>query len=183
HDSESCARRDGQHRLQPQRRSHREGPDGGAGARWRADPRGGHAMMRLDTIRSRLSIGLALVIGLVVIAGAVGRAAIGSLSDEMGRALETVRRETALTATLTTNIATEIGAGRRYLERGSREDLATFRDAGWRAHAAQRALNASQGLSAREVALVASIDEQLSAMETAFTAAHRMKDLGRVADA
>ncbi|HRQ77324.1 MAG TPA: methyl-accepting chemotaxis protein [Gemmatimonadaceae bacterium] len=140
-------------------------------------------MIRLDTIRSRLTIGLALVIGLVVLAGAVGRAAIGSLSEEMGQALETVRRETALTATLTTNIASEIAAGRRYLERGGREDLQTFRDAGWRAHAAQRALNASQGLTAREVALVATIDEQLSAIETAFAAAHRMRDLGRNADA
>ncbi len=140
-------------------------------------------MIRLDTIRSRLTAGLALVVGLLVLAGAVGRAAIGSLSDEMGRALETVRRETALSAQLTTNIALEIAAGRRYLERGLADDLAAFRDAGWKAHAAQRALNGSAGLTAREVALVATIDERLSALETAFSAAHRMRDLGRGAEA
>lgn len=140
-------------------------------------------MIRLDTIRSRLTAGLALVIALVVLAGAVGRAAINSLSEEMGAALETVRRETALSASLTTNISSEIAAGRRYLERGAPEDLEAFRAAGWRAHAAQRSLNASQGLNAREVALVATIDEHLSALETAFSAAHRMRDLDRGADA
>ncbi len=140
-------------------------------------------MIRLDTIRGRLVLGLALVVGLLVLAGAVGRAAIGSLSDEMGRALDTVRRETTLTSSLTTNISLEIAAGRRYLERGVTEDLEVFRVAGWNAHGAQRALNASQGLTAREVALVATIDERLSALETAFAAAHRMRDLGREAEA
>ncbi|MBX3132060.1 MAG: methyl-accepting chemotaxis protein [Gemmatimonadaceae bacterium] len=136
-------------------------------------------MIRLDTIRSRLTLGLTIVVGLLVLAGAVGRAAIGSLSEEMGRTLGSVRRESTLSATLSTNIALQITAGRRYLERGDAADLRAFRDAGWSAHAAQRALNASSGLSSHEVVLVATIDERLSALETAFAAAHRLADLGR----
>jgi methyl-accepting chemotaxis protein len=140
-------------------------------------------VIRLDTIRGRLTVGLTLVVGLLVLAGAVGRAAIGSLSDEMGTALETVRRETTLSAQLTTNISLEIAAGRRYLELGMPADLEAFRDAGWKAHAAQRALNASEGLEAREIALVALIDARLSTLETACAAAPRMRDLGRIAAA
>lgn len=140
-------------------------------------------MIRFDTIRSRLIAGLTLIVGLLVLAGVVGRAAIGSLSDEMGRALGNVRRESTMSATLTTNVALHITAGRRYLERGNAEDLAQFRETGWKAHEAQRALNASEGLNSAEVALVATIDERLSALETAFAAAHRMRDLDRLAAA
>jgi methyl-accepting chemotaxis protein len=140
-------------------------------------------MIGLDTIRSRLTLGLAIVVGLLVLAGAVGRAAIGNLSEEMGRTLGSVRRESTLSASLSTNIALQITAGRRYLERGDAADLRAFRDAGWSAHSAQRALNASTGLSSREVALVATIDERLSALETEFAAAHRLADLGRTAAA
>ena len=118
--------------------------------------------MRFNSIRVLLIAGLGSVVALVMVAGAFGRSAIETLSEEMGTALGSVRRETALTATLTTNITAEISAGRRYLERGSSEDLATFRDAGWRAHEAQRALNASEGLNSAEIALVATIDERLA---------------------
>lgn len=140
-------------------------------------------MIRFDTIRSRLIAGLTIIVGLLVVAGIVGRAAIGSLSDEMGRALGNVRRESTMSATLTTNVALHITAGRRYLERGLPEDLTAFRESGWKAHEAQRALNASEGLNSAEVALVATIDERLSALETAFAAAHRMRDLERLAAA
>lgn len=139
--------------------------------------------MRFSSIRVLLIAGLGSVVALVMVAGAFGRSAISTLSSEMGTALGTVRRETALNAALTTNIASELSAGRRYLERGAAEDLSAFRDAGWKAHEAQRALNASEGLNSAEVALVAAIDERLSALETAFAAAHRMRDLGRTAAA
>lgn len=139
--------------------------------------------MRFKSIRLLLIAGLGSVVALVMVAGAFGRSAISTLSEEMGSALGTVRRETSLNAMLTTNIASEITAGRRYLERGNPDDLAAFREDGWKAHEAQRALNASEGLNSAEVALVATIDERLSALETAFAAAHRMRDLGRMAAA
>jgi methyl-accepting chemotaxis protein len=139
--------------------------------------------VQLNTIRSRLIAGFTLIVVLLVIAGGVGRAAISGLSAEMGRALDAVRRETMSTATLTTNVALELAAAQRYLESGAASDLATFRSTGWTAHEAQRALNASSGLTSTEVALVATIDERLSAIETGLAAAHRMRDLGRQAAA
>lgn len=138
---------------------------------------------QLDTIKSRLVAGFSLIVVLLLTAGAVGRAAISGLSDEMGRALDSVRGETMNTAALTTNVALELAAAQRYLERGSAADLATFRSTGWAAHEAQRALNASAGLTSAEVALVATIDERLSNIETGLATAHRLRDLGRQAAA
>lgn len=137
----------------------------------------------LGTIKGRLIVGLSLIVVLLIIAGSVGRSAISGLSVEMGANLETVRREAGLTAALSTSIGQEMTAATRYLERGSPEDLATFRQAGWAAHEAQRALNASAGLTSTEIALVAMIDERLSAIESGYAGAHRMRDLGRVAAA
>ncbi len=135
------------------------------------------------TIRSRLIAGLSLVILLLLIAGGVGRAAISGLSEEMARTLDGVRRETSLTAALTTNVALELAAAGRYLNRGDSTDLVAFRSTGWAAHEAQRALNGSAGLSTAEIALVATIDERLSRIETGLAAAHRLRDLGRTAAA
>ena len=135
------------------------------------------------TIRARLILGLSLIVILLIIAGSVGRIAISGLSDEMGRNLDAVRQETALNSTLTSSVTQELTAAERYLDRGDPADLKIFRDAGWAAHEAQRALNASPGLTSTEIALVATIDERLSGLEAGLAASHRMRDLGRTAAA
>lgn len=137
----------------------------------------------LGTIKSRLVLGLSLIVFLLVVAGSVGRVAISGLSDEMSTTLETVRRETSRTAALTSNVALQLAAAQRYLERGGAEDLATFRNTGWAAHTAQRELNQSTGLTSTEVALLATIGERLSVLEAGLAAAHRLRDLGRTAEA
>lgn len=137
----------------------------------------------LGTIRARLIVGLSLIVVLLLAAGSVGRMAISSISEEMGRALETVRRETSRSAALTTNVALELAAAQRYLERGAAADLAIFRSTGLVAHAAQRALTESAGLTSTEIALLATIDERHSALESGLAAAHRLRDLGRLPEA
>lgn len=132
------------------------------------------------TIRIRLIAGLSLVVLLLVVAGSVGRAAIASLGEDVTATLASVRRETALSAALTTNVALELAAGTRYLDRGEDRDLESFRSASRAAHEAQRGLNASPGLTSTEIALVAVIDQRLSQLETAFAAAHRLRELGRL---
>jgi len=132
------------------------------------------------TIRSRLVAGLSLIVVLLLVAGAVGRSAISSLSEEMAHTLEGVRRETSLTGALTTNVALELAAAGRYLDRGEAADLEAFRSTGWAAHEAQRALNESDGLSSSEIALVATIDARLSTIEAGLAAAHRLRELGRL---
>ena len=58
-----------------------------------------------------------------------------------------------------------------------------FRTFGWAAHDVQRQMNDRPNQSATEVAIVASIDNKLSAMEVDYALAHRLADLGRTDDA
>lgn len=139
--------------------------------------------VRFDSIRGRLILGLSLLVVLLGIAGVVGRAAISTLGDEIVETLTTVRRETSLTVALNTSVAQELAAAIRYLERGSVADQEAFRTFSWQAHAARRDLNTSEGLTSTEVALIASIDASLSELEVGLTRAHRLRDLGRQAEA
>ncbi len=136
-------------------------------------------LFALNTIRSRLIAGFSLLVVLLVIAGTVARLAIGAFSVESGAALASVRRETNLTAALTTAITRELAASARYLERGVATERETFRTAGWAAHGALRDLNNSEGLTSDEVGLIATIDERLSLIEVGLTQAQLLRDLGR----
>lgn len=139
--------------------------------------------LRLDSIRTRLRLGLSLLVVLLIVAGAVGRAAISTLGAEIGTTLTTVRRETAVSAALSTSVAQELAAAYRYLDRGEAADQQSFRDLSWRSHEARRSLSASEGLTSTEIGLIAGIDVRLSAIEVGLAQAHRLRDLGRHADA
>ena len=140
-------------------------------------------LFTLSTIRGRLIAGFSLLIGLLIVAGTVGRVAIDAFSSEIGTALNSVRRETALAASLSTNVAQELSAAARYLDRGIDEDRETFRRSGWDAHSAIRGLNTSEGLTSTELGLIAGIDDRLSEIEIGLAQAHLLRDLGRVAEA
>jgi methyl-accepting chemotaxis protein len=139
--------------------------------------------LAFTTIRERLLAGFAAVIVLLGVAGVVGRISMTSLSEQIGSTLTAVRNEAELSARLTSNVARELAAGARYLEAGDSASQLAFRQYGWMAHAAQRGLNASAGLSSEEVAIVASIDQRLSALEIQLAQAHRLRDLQRDAEA
>ena len=133
----------------------------------------------VSSIRSRLFLGFTVLVGLLLTAGIVGYVTIGRISNEIGAALGGVQRETALTADLRTNVSRELAAAFRYLDRGDSEDRETYRDAGWSAHGALRALNASPGLTSTELGLISTIDEQLAQLEVGLAQSHLMRDLGR----
>ncbi len=134
----------------------------------------------LRTIRSRLIAGFSLLVGLLVVAGTVGRLAIGAFAEEIAVAVTSVQRETALSAALSTSIARELAAAVRYLDRGTAVDREGFRTAGWDAHSALRDLNDSDGLTSTELGLIASIDERLSTLEVGLTQSLLLRDLGRI---
>ena len=138
----------------------------------------------LDSIKNRLILGFAIIIGLLAFAGIVGTVTINNFSAEIAGTLGTVRRETSLTASLNTSVAQELSAAARYLDRGAAVDLEAFRSFGWEAHSAQRQLlNSSTGLTSTEIGLIATIDERLSNLEVGLTQAQRLRDLGRQAAA
>jgi methyl-accepting chemotaxis protein len=135
------------------------------------------------TIRGRLLAGFGAVIVLLAIAGVVGRLSLTGLSEETMRALASVRQESQLSAALTASVAQELAAGARYSETRDSLSQNDFRRFGWDAHRAQKSLNAADGLQADDIALVATIDKQLSALEIEVARAHRLRDLARDAEA
>ncbi|MBI1810137.1 MAG: methyl-accepting chemotaxis protein [Gemmatimonadetes bacterium] len=135
------------------------------------------------SIRGRMLAGFGAIIVLLVLAGVVGRGSLTSLSDKVSSSLAEARVEAQLTATLTSNVAQELSAASRYLQSPDTATEAAFQAFGWAAHRAQKALNASSGLTADDIALISSIDDRLSKLETQLAIAHRLKDLKRDADA
>ncbi len=140
-------------------------------------------LLRLDTIRRRLSLGFVGVIVLLAIAGWMGWSSMQSLSSTIAETLAGVQEEARYSSALSADISQELQAAARYLERRDSSALADFRRYGWDAHGVQRAMNASRGQSAEEVALVAGIDGKLSSVEVRYGLAHRLSDLGRGAEA
>jgi methyl-accepting chemotaxis protein len=135
------------------------------------------------TIRARLLAGFGGIILLLVIAGAVGRASLSSLSEQIATVLSSARLEAEHTARLTADISQELYASARYLETRDSASRSSFREYGTKAHQAASDLAASAGMSAEDFALVGSIDKRLAAVEAELVEAHRLKDLKRDAEA
>ena len=101
------------------------------------------------------------------------------MSFAITQSLAEVQSEAQLASTLSADIAKTIEAGSRYLETQDSAAQNAFRRYGWAAHEVQREMNDRPNQAAAEVAIVASIDNKLSAMEVSYAMAHRLADLGR----
>jgi len=119
----------------------------------------------------------------VTSAALVGWMSMSGMSRTIGMALSEVQSDAQLAASLSSNIAQVMAAGLRYVETRDSSAQGDFRRFGWAAHRAQRDMNARAGQSAEEIALLAGIDQRLATMEIAYARAHRLSDLGRVAEA
>lgn len=137
----------------------------------------------ITTIRGRLWLGFGILVTLLVIAGAVANSSFGGMSTAISESLDEVQAEAALANTLSSNVARTIEAGSRYLDARDSSVQAAFRRAGWAAHETQRRMNDRKGQTVAEVAIVAGIDRKLSEMEVQYALAHRLADLGRMAEA
>ena len=135
------------------------------------------------TITRRLLAGFIAILALGGAAALVGLLSMRGMSETIGLTLTDVRSEAQLAARLSTNIAQVMAAGTRYVETRDSTAQADFRRLGWSSHRAQRELNLRDGHTAEEVALLASIDRRLAAMEVAYALAHRLTDLRRPAEA
>ncbi|MDB4876787.1 MAG: hypothetical protein JWM41_3233 [Gemmatimonadetes bacterium] len=139
--------------------------------------------LKLNTIRGRLWLGFGILVGLLIIAGAVARSSFAGMSLTITQSLADVQAEAQLASQLSANAAKTIEAGSRYIDTRDSAALNAFRKFGWAAHDVQRQMNDRSSQSATEVATVASIENKLSAMEVSYALAHRLADLGRVDDA
>jgi methyl-accepting chemotaxis protein len=135
------------------------------------------------TIRGRLWIGSLIVVALLIVAGAVAWRTLNSMSREITNTLQEVQTESRLASQLSSDAAKTLEAGGRYLDTRDPDAEAAFRQHGWNAHDIQRAINGRPDRTPDEVATVALIDAKLSAMEIRYARAHRLADIGRIAEA
>ena len=135
--------------------------------------------LRFNTIRSRLWQGFGVLVALLIVAGIVARRSFTGMSTAITQTLAEVQTEAALASALSADIAKTIEAGSRYLDTHDSTAENAFRTNGWAAHEVQRQMNDRPNQTTTEVAIVASIDNKLSAMEVSYALAHRLSDLGR----
>jgi methyl-accepting chemotaxis protein len=141
------------------------------------------SLAEVGTIGGRLWGGFAVLVALLVIAGAVARSSMSSLADRMTTTLAGVQEESRLASQLSTDVAQSLEAGAQYLERRDTASEQEFREEGWAAHSILREMNGRPGQTADQIGVLASIDARLSDLEDKYTLAHILADLGRDADA
>jgi methyl-accepting chemotaxis protein len=132
-----------------------------------------------DSIVRRLRVGFGVLVLLLALAGVVGWQSLSSMSRAVEQTLQMMQLEHELASQLSASIAHELEAGNFYLT--SRDTLASqdFQQRGWEAHDVQRRMNAREGQTPAELAIVAAIDNKLSEIEQHYALAHRLLDLGR----
>jgi methyl-accepting chemotaxis protein len=138
---------------------------------------------RLSSVRIRLTGGFGVLVVLLVAAAALARGSMDFLSEAIGSTLSEVQADAALSTHLSSSVVQTLEAGHRYVETREPAALHTFRTQGWRAHRVQRELNRRSRQTPNEVALLAHIDNKLSAIEVRYALAHRLVDLGRSREA
>jgi methyl-accepting chemotaxis protein len=141
------------------------------------------ATSRLASVRFRLGGGFGVLVVLLVAASALARSSMDFLSNAIGSTLAEVQTDAQLSAQLSSSVVQALEAGHRYLEMGEPDALRAFRSHGWSAHRVQRRLNRSSSQTASEIALLAHIDNELSAIEVRYALAHRLAELGRRGEA
>jgi methyl-accepting chemotaxis protein len=137
----------------------------------------------LYSVRARLTGGFGILVALLVAAAALARNSMDFLSNAIGSTLAEVQADAQLSTQLSSSVVQALEAGHRYVETRDPEALRTFRAHGWTAHRVQRQLNSRARQTSNEIALLAHIDNQLSAIEVRFAFAHRLVDLDRIGDA
>jgi methyl-accepting chemotaxis protein len=145
---------------------------------------------RRGTIRGRLVLGFAALIGMLIVAGVLARGTMTRMSVAVGTTLEGVQAEAQQSAALSGDVAQTIEAAGNYLRTRDTASRAAFSHYGWDAHRVQREMNARLGHKSEageskgeEAGLIAAIDSRFSELEVRYALAHRLLDVDRPADA
>ncbi|HVE78839.1 MAG TPA: methyl-accepting chemotaxis protein [Gemmatimonadaceae bacterium] len=137
----------------------------------------------LTTIEGRLRVGVGLLFGCLLLAGGYGWWGMTTTTARITETLTGVEEDSHLSSQLTAKVTQSLEAAGHYLAGGEAEAAAEFRALGWTAHRIQREMGARGGQTPPEVEVIARIDRRVSEMEVRYARAHRVSDLGRVAQA
>ena len=132
-----------------------------------------------NSIRQRLFASFAVLVVLLVAAGAVGRLSMTAMERTIQGALKNVQEESQLSSRLSADVAQVISAAIHYVNQRDEPSQAKFRTLGTEAHQIQKEMRNRAGQTPAELGLVAEIDNRLSELEVDYDLAHRLADLDR----
>ena len=140
-------------------------------------------LRRFNTIRHRVFAGEGALIGGIVIIALVGVAALQRVRDTVSQDLNAASRIAETSARAVAALFDQIRTAEHYFSDGTEAVRDNFQAAGAVAHSRQRQLLTLSGLDGPERLRVARITSLHAQVETWYSMAHALHDLGRRAEA
>ena len=133
----------------------------------------------LDTIRARILIGLILLMGGLVATAAVGAFTLRQLRAAVDDELQGLRAATEVGSGLITSVLDEMRAAEQYLASPGDDARRAFQAAAEEAYAYQRRLDALGGTVAEDRFTINRVKQLHATINTEYSIAHALRDLGR----
>src|SRR5712692_4020609 len=142
---------------------------------------GGGAVMRgrFDTIRARIMIGLALLLAGLISTAIAGAATLRQMRYAIEQELDALRTSTDVGSGLVTSVLEEIRAAVQYLGSPGDDPRREFQAAAEDAFQHQRRLEAMGGLTVEDRLTVNRVKQLHATIQTEYSIAHALRDLGR----
>src|SRR5213594_4442972 len=134
---------------------------------------------RFDTIRARIRIGLALLLAGLVVTAIAGAATLRQIRYAIEEELADLRTSTEEGSGLVTSVLEEIRAAEQYLASPGDEPRRVFQAAAEEAFQHERRLDALGGLTIEDRLTVNRVRQLHAAIQTEYSIAHALRDLGR----
>jgi methyl-accepting chemotaxis protein len=137
----------------------------------------------LATLKGRLLLGAAALLGLFAAATWVGVATVERLTAEMSGRFDGLAASTEIGTRLETLIMDQLAVGERYLEDGDPRTAERFATLGRGADETRRRFKDLPQLTPAELTRIEVVDELHSRLEVEYALAHALHDVGRGAEA
>ena len=137
----------------------------------------------MQSLRSRVVGGMALLIGLVFVIALLGVNSIRALDQSVERELTLLMESTDLGSGLISSVATEVRSAEQYLVRPSQQLRTQVLEQGDSAYGFQRRYRGLASLTTADRYIVNQVADNQAKIEVAYAMAHALTDLGRLDDA
>src|SRR5881396_939426 len=134
---------------------------------------------RFDTIRARILVGLALLLAGLIATAIAGAATLRQMRYAIDQELDALRMSTEVGSGLVTSVLEEIRAAEQYLGSPGDDPRREFQAAAEEAFQHQRRLDGLGGLTVEDRLTVNRVKQLHAAIQTEYSIAHALRDLGR----
>jgi len=133
----------------------------------------------LATIRNRILVGLVLLMVGLVVTAIAGAATLRRMRNAVAEELAGLRASTEVGSGLVTSVLEEIRAAEQYLASAGADARRQFQTTAEDAFQYERRLDALGGLTAEDRLTVNRFERLHATIQTEYSIAHALKDLGR----